>query len=83
MSDEIVECTREDIEYVERELVRFNGKQVPYLQERVFIDLNYKIEKSERIVAGIRAVLYCWNCLFIDILFVDEQYRKKDTVQHF
>ena len=29
------------------------------------------------IIVGINSKMYCWNCLYIDVLWVKEEYRKE------
>ena len=31
---------------------------------------------NKEIIAGILSKMYCWNCLYIDVLWVKEEYRK-------
>lgn len=73
----ILECSDSDKEYLVNELVHYNSRQVPFTQNKPFINLNYKIEVNGKIIAGIISVLYAWNCLYIDLLFVEEKYRNK------
>ncbi len=40
--------------------------------------MNFVIkDENDTIIAGINAVLYCWQILYIDVLFVEEQHRGK------
>ncbi len=73
----ILECSDNDKEYLVNELVHYNSSKVPFTQDRPFINLNYKIEFNGNIIAGILSVLYAWDCLFIDLLFVDEKHRNR------
>ena len=34
-------------------------------------------QANNKMIAAIKSVLYCWGCLYIDILFVDQDHRKK------
>lgn len=57
-------------------IVEFNAQQVPFLQSDPFIDLSYSLKTADDLfVGGIRAFLYCWKCLYIDVLWVEEKYR--------
>ncbi len=73
----ISECNKDDISFLNENLVKYNASMVPFTQDEPFIELNYKIQEDEKTVAGIIAVLYCWGCLNIDLLYVDENYRCK------
>jgi hypothetical protein len=53
--------------------VAFNRLQVPFTQNPGHVDLNLHIkDREQRIIAGINAVLYCWQVLYVDILFGEE-----------
>lgn len=59
------------------ELVNYNLSIVPQIQEEPFIWINKVIKNSEnKIVAGINSKMYCWNCLFIDSLWVSDDFRR-------
>jgi GNAT superfamily N-acetyltransferase len=59
-------------------LVKYNLSKVPAEQEPSFIWLNKVIENSNgEIIAGINSKMYCWNCLYIDALWVNDNYRKQ------
>ena len=72
----IQECDDKLGEEVIDKLVYYNLSKVPLKQNKEFISIN-KIIKNEKgeIIAGILSRMYCWNCLFVDTLFVDEIYR--------
>lgn len=60
-------------------MVQYNLSQVPAKQEELFIDLSRKLtDKDGNIVAGIIAEMYCWNCVYVDILWVSESQRGKN-----
>ncbi|MEG2288419.1 MAG: GNAT family N-acetyltransferase [Clostridium sp.] len=74
----INESTREEVGLVENEIDKYNSSRVPFTQEPSFSPINKVIKESNGdIVAGINSVLYCWNCLYIDVLWVKEEFRKK------
>jgi GNAT superfamily N-acetyltransferase len=77
MDENMLECNESDVEYIGKEIMSYNLSKGPFTQEIPFTKLNFKIEENGKIIAGIVSVLYCWNCLFIDLLFVDENYRNK------
>ena len=66
----------EDKEHLLDNIVEFNAEQVPFLQKERFIDLSYSIKTEQNLlIGGIRAFLYCWKCLYIDVLWIDGKYR--------
>ena len=59
-------------------LVEYNLSKVPLKQEVSFSWINRIIEdKNRNIIAGILSKMYCWNCLYIDALWVQEGHRKE------
>ncbi|GKX65713.1 GNAT family N-acetyltransferase [Inconstantimicrobium mannanitabidum] len=73
----IEEATSEDLNVVERGLVEYNLSKVPLIQEKAFIPVNLVVRDSEgQIVAGVDSRLYCWNCCYVDMLWVKEENRK-------
>jgi GNAT superfamily N-acetyltransferase len=59
-------------------LVEYNLSKVPLKQEVSFSWINRIIEdKNGNIIAGILSKMYCWNCLYIDALWVEEKYREE------
>lgn len=65
-------------EYLGDKIEQFNASQVPFTQKESFINIAYHIEgDNSKIIAGIDAILYCWGCLFINMLWVDEKHRKQ------
>lgn len=71
----VTKSTREEIEYVHNSILKFNAEQVPLLQEDAFIYLNYVVKNGDQVLGGIKAVLYNWKILFINVLWVDDKYR--------
>lgn len=73
----ILNCINDDAEYICDKLVEYNLGQVPKTQKLDFININKKVvDKNNKIIAGCLAKMYCWNVIYIDILWVDEKYRK-------
>jgi len=59
-------------------LVEYNLSKVPLKQEVSFSWINRIIEdKNGNIIAGILSKMYCWKCLYIDALWVQEGHRKE------
>lgn len=74
---DIVNCSNNDAEYICDKLVEYNLSQVPKTQQIDFVNINKKIvDERNNIIAGCLAKMYCWNVIYIDILWVDEPYRK-------
>ncbi len=69
-------ANKEECGFIDDQIVNYNISKVPFTQEPSFIGLNKVIKDEEgNIIAGILGVLYCWNCLYIDVLWVDAEYR--------
>lgn len=77
-SEHIMTSRKEDYDFIDDRIIEYNHEQIPFTQEPAFIPLN-RIIRSENgeIIAGINAMLYCWRCMTIDVLWVKEEYRKK------
>ncbi|HWQ08165.1 MAG TPA: GNAT family N-acetyltransferase [Holophaga sp.] len=73
---EIVASTAEERGRLDDGLVAFNQSVVPFRQQEplVRIDLSAKDEDGN-LLGGIIAVAYCWNILYVDILFVEAAHR--------
>ncbi|EPY2272951.1 GNAT family N-acetyltransferase [Clostridium sporogenes] len=58
-------------------IVEYNLSKVPGKQEVPLLCINRVIENTNgEIIAGILSKMYCWNCIYIDVLWVKEEYRK-------
>lgn len=69
-------CKDNDEDYICDRLVEYNLSQVPATQKIHFENINKKfLNPNGEIIAGCVARMYCWNVLYIDILWVDEKYR--------
>lgn len=78
MEYNIINGSERDVAYICDKLVEYNLKQVPKMQEKKFVNITKKILDAENnIIAGCYAKMYCWNIIYIDILWVDERYRKQ------
>lgn len=59
-------------------LVEYNLSIVPLKQDISFLWINRVVENENgEIIAGILSKMYCWNCLYIDALWVKEEYRNE------
>ena len=74
---DIINCTNNDADYICDRLVAYNLRQVEKTQKVDFVNINKKVvDENNIIIAGCIAKMYCWNIVYVDILWVDEQYRK-------
>ena len=74
---DIVNCTNNDADYICDRLVEYNLRQVEKTQKVDFVNINKKVvDENNIIIAGCIDKMYCWNIVYVDILWVDEQYRK-------
>lgn len=74
----IEESTREEYALVDDGIIEYNLSKVPYTQEPAFIPINRVIKGvNGEVLAGINSLLYCWNCLYVDVLWVNEEHRKE------
>ena len=70
-------ASQKEAEFVDNKIVEFNNHLVPFTQKYPHILKNYIIKDKGKIIAGINSVIYNWNILYIDVLFVDENFRGK------
>ena len=78
MSNYIIkESNRDEAELIVNGIVEYNLSKVPLTQESPFIWINRVItDENENIIAGINSKMYCWKCLYIDVLWVKDGYIK-------
>jgi GNAT superfamily N-acetyltransferase len=73
----LFEATSDEVEILEDKLDKFNLEQLSFVGD-MEIKKNYIIKnKIGDIVAGIRGCFYLEECLFISMLFIDEDKRKQ------
>ncbi|ENK1244461.1 GNAT family N-acetyltransferase [Clostridium sporogenes] len=73
----IRESSSEESDLIVDRLVEYNLSKVPVKQEDTFLWINRVVEDTKgEIIAGILSKIYCWNCMYIDALWVKEEYRK-------
>lgn len=73
----IRENSSEESDLIVDRLVEYNLSKVPVKQEDTFLWINRVVEDTKgEIIAGILSKIYCWNCMYIDALWVKEEYRK-------
>ena len=76
MKYNIVPIAEGDDEFIDDKLVEYNLSKVPASQDEPFESVSKKIvDKKGNTIAGCLAIMYCWNVLAIDIIWVDEKYR--------
>ncbi len=76
MDINILKSTEEESILIDDKIISFNIKKVPHTQSENLIPLNFNVKNKEGVmIAGINAFLYGWKILYIDVLFVDEEYR--------
>ena len=74
----IEKSTNEEVDLIDNEIVKYNLSKVPFTQDPSFVSINRVIKGvNGEIAAGINSILYCWNCLYIDVLWVKEEFREE------
>ena len=74
----IRESKEEESELIVDKIVEYNLSKVPIIQESSFIWINRVVMGTNGdVIAGINSKMYCWNCLYINVLWVKEEYRKE------
>lgn len=78
MKDYIIrEGNSEDADLIVDRIVEYNLSKVPLKQQVTFLWINRVIEDTNgEIIAGILSKMYCWNCVYIDVLWIKEENRK-------
>ena len=72
----IIPSTQQNNDFIDNKIVEYNNQQVPFTQSEPFVNLNYVLKDDNGlIVGGITAASYCWNILYISMLWVDASYR--------
>jgi GNAT superfamily N-acetyltransferase len=74
----IRESNKEEVNLIANRIVEYNLSKIPLKQEVPILWINRIIEDSSGdIIVGINSKMYCWSCLYIDVLWVKEEYRKE------
>lgn len=69
-------CCGNDKDYICNRLVEYNLSKIPKTQNIAFETLGKKVIDSKgKIIAGCLAKIYCWHIVYVDILWVDENFR--------
>ena len=74
----VIPAMQNEVLFVHDSLIAFNKSQATFIQEQDPIPKNYIIKDNGKIIAGINALIYHWRILYIDVLFVDKDHRRKD-----
>ena len=78
MSFDITISNEKEAQLIDDQIVAFNKSRVPFKQDRDFVSLNFHIKNdSGSVIGGINSLMYCWGLLYIDVLFVEEDYRNR------
>ena len=77
MTREIIPATEEEAKLIDDNIVAFNKSKVSPAQAENIITKNYVIKDNSKVIAGINAIIY-HQALYVDVLFVDEEYRGQD-----
>ena len=74
----IENCSDNDANCICDRLIEYNLSKIPAEQGILFETFDKKItDDNGNIIAGCIAKMYCWNVTYIDILWVDQKYRKQ------
>jgi GNAT superfamily N-acetyltransferase len=74
---EIITATQEEVNTLDDALLSFNNSKVPFTQNPSLVLHNYIVKDANKIIAGIKSFTYNWSILYIELLFVDENYRSR------
>ena len=73
----IIESTKKEIDFIENKIVEYNELNVPFELSIPSSKINKNIkDENDNIIAGINCIYYSWKCIYIDALWVKEEYRK-------
>jgi GNAT superfamily N-acetyltransferase len=71
----IDELTSAEARSINDAVAAFNSLRVPFTQSDPFIHYKFAIRTGGQLAGGILATLYCWKCLSIEALIVNEEHR--------
>jgi len=70
----VFQSTNDETDFVRRKLIEFNSKNV---LNGVYEEINLCLKDDKNvIIAGLNSAI-CWNWMDIEILWVDEEHRRK------
>lgn len=73
---QIHDAVKEETDYITHQLIYYNSTKVHFEKEPPFLHINRCIKDGNEVIGGILAEVY-WNILYINILWVKEEYRNK------
>lgn len=73
---QIYDVVKEEKDYITHQLIYYNSTKVSFKKEPPFLQINRCVKDGNEVVGGILSEL-CWNVLYVDILWVKEEYRNK------
>lgn len=73
----IIESKKNELDWVENQIDLFNRNQISFSgQSEIF--LNYAAKQGNEIIAGVNSCFYLEEVLYVNVLFVKEEYRAKE-----
>jgi len=73
---QIYDAVKDEVDYINYQLIYYNSTKVHFEKEPPFIRLDGCIKHDDEVIGGVLSEIY-WNILYIDILWVKEEYRNK------
>lgn len=71
-------CSKEDGLYMVQKILEFNKLQVEPMRQDEVIHITKKVtNENGELIAGIASSVYLWDCLYVDLFWIHEDYRKK------
>jgi len=71
-------CTSKDGEFLTDRIKEFNKSFVKPLRGEEKLYINRKLMNEQgKMIAGILGSVYLWDCMYIDLLWVEADYRKQ------
>lgn len=78
MRFQIADCVGDEDDIILQGLVAYNERQVPRTQEPGYVSISKKmVDENGDIIAGCLGEMYYWNIIHVDILWVDERFRRQ------
>jgi len=72
----IDQSSPDDDRYVSSQIVAFNAARVPFTQVEPFVRVGFALRVGgTELIGGVLALTYCWQCLYVDALWVSEEHR--------
>lgn len=75
----IVESSKEEADLVWKGIIEYNSAIIPLKHDVPLMPINRVLKNTDgNVIGGINSILYyCWNTMYIDMLWVNEYHRKK------